>query len=264
MTDTNHLALYDGARAALSKAVAVDEVKNIRDKAVAIKLYAKQAKDRELEANAYELRARAERRLGQMMEEGKDQRAGQGGDRRSKDSKKPLKPTLDEAGIDKNLAHRARSAAAMSDEAFADHVEMSRGGILHPAFEPSYPETKEQKAERLAERREFRKKRREQHRKLAEEKAEDEPAAAPPAAGHWVQQKITVEQRHADHEKLDDDQPVAAPPDRTNNGKSAAALAEFKFACRQWLPKLNRKHLEEAIAFLRTTFATGEEEGGVS
>jgi hypothetical protein len=159
---TKELALYESARAALAKAVKVDEVKEIRDKAMAIKAAAKIAKDREMEANAYELRARAERRLGEMMEAGKADRASQGGDRKSKDSAKLLKPTLKEVGIDGNLAHRCRSAAGMSEEAFAEHVEMHREGILHPAFQAAYPETEEQKAERLAERREDRKRRKEE------------------------------------------------------------------------------------------------------
>ena len=53
--------------------------------------------DKNLEADATEIRLRAERRLGEMMDEGKDDRAAHGGDRRSKDSEKPLKPNLAEA-----------------------------------------------------------------------------------------------------------------------------------------------------------------------
>jgi hypothetical protein len=178
---TNQLALYESARAALAKAVKVDEVKEIRDKAMAIKAAAKIAKDREMEANAYELRARAERRLGEMMEAGKADRASQGGDRKSKDSAKLLKPTLKEAGIDGNLAHRARSAAAMSDEDFAAYVETHRDSILQPVFQPAYPESKEQKAERLAERRE-RKKQREREMAETYDGEEEEQRAAEPVA----------------------------------------------------------------------------------
>src|SRR5262245_2459534 len=142
---SKELALYESARAALAKAVKVDEVKEIRDKAMAIKVAAKIAKDREMEANAYELRARAERRLGEMMATGKADRASQGGDRKSKDSAKLLKPTLKEVGIDGNLAHRCRSAAAMSDKDFAEYVEDHRASILEPIFQASYPESEEQK-----------------------------------------------------------------------------------------------------------------------
>jgi hypothetical protein len=168
---TKELALYESARAALAKAVKVDEVKDIRDKAMAMKTYAKRAKDRELEADAFELRARAERRLGQMLEEGKADRAQQGGDR-AKVSEKRL-PTLKEIGVDGNLAHRARSAAAMTEEAFNEMVSEMRENVLHPLFEERnpYPLTEEQKEEQREERRKRRaeqKKRMKKHRTTLE------------------------------------------------------------------------------------------------
>ena len=58
-----------------------------------------------------------------MMEEGKQDRAGHGGDRKSKVSKKPLKPTLAEVGIDKSLAHRARRLATHSENKFVQLVK---------------------------------------------------------------------------------------------------------------------------------------------
>jgi hypothetical protein len=41
--------------------------KHIRDVAMAMKAYARQAKNKDLEADAFEIRVRAERRLGEMM-----------------------------------------------------------------------------------------------------------------------------------------------------------------------------------------------------
>src|SRR5258708_2880767 len=61
------LVRYDAACRALADARSVDEVKDVRDVAMAMKLYAKQAKNRDLEADAYELRIRAERRLGETI-----------------------------------------------------------------------------------------------------------------------------------------------------------------------------------------------------
>ena len=66
---TQDLALvrYDAACHALAEAKAVDEVLKIRNVAEAMRASARQAKNRELEIDAAEIRIRAERRIGQLM-----------------------------------------------------------------------------------------------------------------------------------------------------------------------------------------------------
>jgi N6-adenosine-specific RNA methylase IME4 len=60
------LIRYDTACRAIAEAKAVDEVKEIRDKAEALRMYARQARNREAEIDMAEIRFRAERRIGEI------------------------------------------------------------------------------------------------------------------------------------------------------------------------------------------------------
>lgn len=68
MTGTE-LVRYDAMCRAISDAYEVDEVKEIRDKAVAMEAYFRQAKNPEPERRACEIRLRAERKAGQLRRE---------------------------------------------------------------------------------------------------------------------------------------------------------------------------------------------------
>ena len=88
-------------------------------RAEAVRAYAKQARNRQLELDAAEIRIRAERRLGELMQVAARTigMAKAGRPLKNRVETKPdLPPTLAEAGIDKNLAHRARSLAAVPAE----------------------------------------------------------------------------------------------------------------------------------------------------
>jgi hypothetical protein len=129
---TAALVNYNAARKALALAHRVDEVKSIRDKAMAMQLYAKQAKDHELIDYASDIKLRAERRLGEVMEN--ERKAGKlakppAGPGRGKKGIKvgsPKNPTLRSQGIDKNLADRARKAAGMPEEEFEAKVASAK------------------------------------------------------------------------------------------------------------------------------------------
>ena len=128
------LVKYEAARQALSEAKAIDEVKDIRDKAEAMRLYAKQAKDFDMANWAAEIRIRAERKLGEML---KAQRESGGMAKptgsnqyqdRSHDETDP--PRLVDMGITKSMSSRAQAIAAVPEEDFeraiADHKEQQK------------------------------------------------------------------------------------------------------------------------------------------
>jgi N6-adenosine-specific RNA methylase IME4 len=89
---------------------------------------AKQAKDRDLEADAVELRMRATRRLAELIEAQKQTVGLSRGGRPTKTglSENPVLPTLGMQGIDKNLAHDARVLGKLSEEEFKAAVADAR------------------------------------------------------------------------------------------------------------------------------------------
>ena len=126
--------MYEAAKHALAEAVAVDEVKDIRDKTIAIAAYARQAKDNEMVVNANEIRFRAERRLGQMIKEQKETVGlNQGGRPKTPQADRGVSgaaPTLADVGIDYNLSSRSQALAAVPEDDFeetlAEHREEQR------------------------------------------------------------------------------------------------------------------------------------------
>ena len=131
---STRLVPYDICCRALAEAVAVDDVKDIHDQAAAMAEYARRAKNHKAEADAVAIRMRAARRLGQLMQAQKESvglaTGGEHGGRRRIDGSRAdpsiLRPTLAMQGIDKHLAHQARTLGALSDSDFETVVSDAR------------------------------------------------------------------------------------------------------------------------------------------
>jgi DNA N-6-adenine-methyltransferase (Dam) len=118
---------YDAACRALAEAVAIDDVKDIRDKAMAMQVYARQAKDETLIQNATKIRLRAERRTGEMLielaERNERQKPGDASGGGDGSRAQPLPPKLSDLGISKTQSSRWQQLAALNAETFEAKVE---------------------------------------------------------------------------------------------------------------------------------------------
>lgn len=126
------LALLQNARNSLERARTLDEVKSIRDVAVAAKRYAEAKKlGEEAERYAAEIVLRADRRLGEMLAE-TELHKGSRGQGRPPIGGRTLEPPIQEAprladiGITKTQSHRAQQIAKMPEPEFERFVSTSR------------------------------------------------------------------------------------------------------------------------------------------
>jgi len=117
------LIKYDQARQALAACRSVDEIKDIRDKSEAMRLYAKQAQDTELEQWAAEIKLRAQRAIGELSAQLETQKGGFG-----------IVPTggkhkaevLADAGISTSTANRYEKLAAIPEPVIEEVIAKSR------------------------------------------------------------------------------------------------------------------------------------------
>lgn len=120
----NALAKYDMARRMLAEARTIIEVKDVADRAAALKEYGRLANDRRLEIDAAELRIRCERRLGEMIIASKKTGQVSRGQppKNSSQSEEFFRVNLPKQGIDHKLSSRAQNLASLSDRAIEARI----------------------------------------------------------------------------------------------------------------------------------------------
>lgn len=123
----NQMVRYDAMVHAIAECHRVDEVKDIRDKAMALEAYARQAKNTEAERKAADVRLRAERRTGELL---KDLARGEAGRPPKKNtpndadnfSQSEYSKALDSAGLSTQSASRYQQLANVPEEQFERHL----------------------------------------------------------------------------------------------------------------------------------------------
>ena len=120
------LVRYDAMVTAIQVCERVDEVKDIRDKAVALEAYAKQANNMEAERQCALIRVRAERKCGQMLRD--NPKAVPSGNNQHGDvevSTDTIHPkTLSELGISPDQSSTWQKLANVPDDEFEAAITM--------------------------------------------------------------------------------------------------------------------------------------------
>jgi len=115
------LVRYDAMCVAIAECHRIDEVKDMRDKAMALEMYAKQARNTDAERLASEVRLRAERRTGELLKDlprTEPQRRHASPISPDAAEKSPYAKALAETGISTQTASRYQALAAVPSETF--------------------------------------------------------------------------------------------------------------------------------------------------
>ena len=147
MTEPRELILLSRAEKVLTQANTIDEVKDLRDKAVAVKAYAKKAKiGQRIVVEAAAIKLRAERRLGQMLHaiELADAAPGNQYTGRADSSSDQGRIYLRDLGITKSDSSRTQRIAVLPQEIFdrylSDNIQAEHeptvAGLLRMAAGP--------------------------------------------------------------------------------------------------------------------------------
>lgn len=136
MSDPRELVLLSKAQRALAEASTIDEVKDIRDKAAAVKAYAQKARlGKSLVVEASAVRIRAERRLGQMLLDTPLATSSSGNQHTVPGGEPPPEAVLlEDLGITKNESSRSQRIAQLDDPDFEQYLAGCQQTEREPTF----------------------------------------------------------------------------------------------------------------------------------
>jgi DNA (cytosine-5)-methyltransferase 1 len=127
IAEPREITLLSNARRMLAEARTIHEVKDIRDKAEALRMYLKQrGESLKVQNAAAEIKIRAECRAGELLKAGPINRGGRPSENSSHDES-GFVPTLSDHGIDHNESFRWKRMAGISEEVLACHIEETNG-----------------------------------------------------------------------------------------------------------------------------------------
>lgn len=129
MSNEYALIKTEAAHRAIIEAKSVDELKDIRDKAEAIRLYAKQAHlGIEMINDCTEIKLRAERKMGVLLKETEKATGGQPYQKKVPTGNvhipvgKGIPPTLEDLGVSKAQSSRAQKLAEVPEDKFEQYI----------------------------------------------------------------------------------------------------------------------------------------------
>jgi ParB family chromosome partitioning protein len=136
---TNLLSTLDNAKQFLSQASSLAEVLDVRDKAEAVRIYAKAASQSlDLQNRAAEIKLRAERRAGELLKQMEKSKGGRPAEKTQETSDTMSPVLLEDIGITKKQSSRWQKESEVSEEKFESFVaecneqqkEVTQSGLL--------------------------------------------------------------------------------------------------------------------------------------
>lgn len=125
------LIKYDAMCRAIEAAYDIDEVKDIRDKALAIEVYSRQAKNVDAEQHACEIRLRAERKVGKLLSEMEKAKGGKSEQKLYRSHDSTGNKSLKDMGISKNQSSKWQKLGKIPDEEFEEKLQKGAKPTTH-------------------------------------------------------------------------------------------------------------------------------------